>query len=265
MSNATKTSDETFIAEDAGIEPAPEHVRFGKPNSQFTIRFAPVIYLAPIFLGAVGIPLGLGLTGTLTAIILANILAAIGAGLSATMGPRFGMPQLAMGRSVFGYRGNYLPSIFASILFIGYFGIGTAVGGQSLQDLLKMPYVPMAILIGVLSIALAMYGYKLLHFFGTWVTRISIVALLIVTFLALQHDAGGAREVALTGSKYWLVWILQFSIVFSFSVSWSLYASDYSRYLPSSTSHSKIFWFASSGLFIGSSWMMGLGALLATL
>src|SRR5690606_17436512 len=52
---------------------------------------------------------------------------------------------------------------------------------------------------------------------------------------------------------------------FSFSVSWSLYASDYSRYLPSSTSHSKIFWFASSGLFIGSSWMMGLGALLATL
>src|ERR1044072_6722264 len=67
---------------------------YANPRNQFTVRFAPVIYLAGIYLGASGGPLGLGFTGSVTAIVLANILGSIVTGLCAVMGPRLGMPQL---------------------------------------------------------------------------------------------------------------------------------------------------------------------------
>src|SRR3954447_19486216 len=115
----------TLALERRGIAHVPTDRRYGKPRNQFTVRFAPVIYLAGIYLGASGGPLGLGFTGSVTAIVLANILGSIVTGLCAVMGPRLGMPQLPMGRAPFGYYGNFLPAILSLLIFIGYYSVGT--------------------------------------------------------------------------------------------------------------------------------------------
>lgn len=265
MTTSLENEGRPLIVEAGGIEYVEEEERHGSPSNQFTIRFSPVIYLAPIFLGGAAIPLGLGLTGSITAILLANLLGSIATGICAGMGPRRGMPQLAMSRSSFGYFGNYIPAILSSILFVGYFTVGTIVGAKSLAYLFDMAYGPLAVIVGIAGILLAVYGYKLLHLTGRWVTWAGIILLGIVTILALARGVGEGATPTLTGTAYWQAWLLQFTVVFSFTVSWMLYASDYSRYLPSDSKFGSVFGYAFSGLFIGSSWMMVLGALLVSL
>ena len=66
--------EESFTVEPTGIEYISEEQRHGGATNQFTVRFAPNIQLGCIVLGAVAIPLGLGLAGSITAILVGNIL-----------------------------------------------------------------------------------------------------------------------------------------------------------------------------------------------
>ncbi|WP_028921987.1 purine-cytosine permease family protein [Pseudonocardia acaciae] len=258
-------SRSALTVERRGIEYIDEQQRHGNPRNQFSIRFSPVIYLAAIVLGGAAVPMGLGLTGSLTAIVLGNLLGAICTAACAVMGPRLGLPQIPMGRAAFGYKGNHLPAALSSLLYIGYFTVGTILGSKSLADLFKLPYIPVAIGVAIVSVLIAIFGYNLLHAFGRWVTRVSIVVLIVVSVMLVAHGPGAGADARLSGTDYWLAWLLEFTIVFSYTMSWAPYASDYSRYLPRDTGRGKIFGYAFAGLFLATTWMMALGAVLTTL
>ena len=88
----------------------------------------------------------LGVHGT-TAItcITANILGALMNSAAVAMGPKLGMPQMAMSRGAFGYRGNYLPAFLASLLFVGYFTTTNIVGAETVQQIWHgAPYTPIS-------------------------------------------------------------------------------------------------------------------------
>jgi NCS1 family nucleobase:cation symporter-1 len=53
------------------------------------------------------------------------------------------------------------------------------------------------------------------------------------------------------------------AIVASFVLAWSLYASDYSRYLPANADTRKVFWYTLGGMAIASAWLEILGLLVA--
>lgn len=264
MATNRREPDRALTVETHDIDHIPETRRHGRPNNQFTVRFSPVIYLAPIVVGGVGMPLGLGLAGSISAILTGNVLGAICTGISAAMGPRMGMPQLTMGRSAFGYHGNYVPSVLSMLLYVGYYTVGTILGAKSLADVFHAPYVPIAILVAFISTIIAVFGYKLFHVIGRWMTWISIIVLIAVTVTALVHGVGGGAQASASGSEYWLAWLVEFTVVFGYTMSWAPYASDYSRYLPVSTSKLKTFGWSSGGLFLATTWMMGLGSILLT-
>lgn len=263
--NPNNSTENALAVERHGIEYIDEGQRHGDPRNQFSIRFSPVIYLAAIVLGGSAVPMGLGLSGSLTAILLGNLLGAICTAACAVMGPRLGLPQIPMGRSAFGYRGNHLPAALSSLLYLGYFTLGTILGAKSLAELFKLPFVPVMIGVVLASVLIAIFGYNLLHAFGRWVTRVSIVVLIVVSVLLVMPGPGAGAAARLDGTEYWLVWLLEFTIVFSYTMSWAPYASDYSRYLPRDTSRGKIFGYAFAGLFLSTTWMMALGAVLTTL
>lgn len=246
----------------AYVEPGRRH---GRPRHQFTVRFAPVIYLAGIYLGASGGPLGLGFTGSVTAIVLANLLGSILTGWCAAMGPRLGMPQLPMGRSAFGHYGNYLPSVLSLLIFVGYYSVGTVLGAKSLADLFHTPYAPTAVVVAALSILIGIYGYRILHVMGRVITNASIVVLTVVSVVVLFHGGGGGTDATATGGGFWLAWFVLFAAVFGYTASWAPYASDYSRYLPEGSSRTAVSGAAALGLFTSTTWMMTLGAGLITL
>lgn len=257
--------EESFTVEPTGIEYISEEQRHGGATNQFTVRFAPNIQLGCIVLGAVAIPLGLGLAGSITAILVGNILGSVCTAACTVMGPRLGMPQTAIGRASFGYRGNYAPAILSSLLYIGYFTVGTILGAKSLAELFNVPYSLMVLVVAGLSTLLAAFGYNLVHDFSQWVTRLSGVVLLVVTIWTLTHGMGSSATGHLHGEKYWLAWLLEFTVVFSFSMSWAPYASDYSRYLPKDIGLKKVFGASFAGLLLATSWMMILGAMLMTI
>jgi NCS1 family nucleobase:cation symporter-1 len=262
---SSDTSDRPLALERRGIAHVPVDQRYGTTRNQFTVRFAPVIYLAGIYLGASGGPLGLGFTGSVTAIILANILGSIVTGLCAVMGPRLGMPQLPMGRAPFGYYGNFLPAFLTLLMCIGYYSVGTVLGAKSLADLLHTPYAPTVVVVAAASILIGIFGYRILHTMGKIITNVSIVVLTVVTIVLLLHGGGPGTQATASGSGYWLAWSVLFTAVFGYTASWAPYASDYSRYLPESSRPSSIFRAAALGLFASTTWMMCLGAGLITL
>ncbi|MDV3123615.1 cytosine permease [Mycobacterium sp. 21AC1] len=255
----------TLALERRGIAHVPTNQRYGNPRNQFTVRFAPVIYLAGIYLGASGGPLGLGFTGSVTAIVLANILGSIVTGLCAVMGPRLGMPQLPMGRAAFGYVGNFLPAFLTLLMCIGYYSVGTVLGAKSLADLLNAPYAPTVVVVAAVSILIGIFGYKILHTMGKIITNLSIVVLTVVSVVLIVHGGGPGTEATVSGANYWLAWSVLFTAVFGYTASWAPYASDYSRYLPQDSKPSSIFTAATAGLFASTTWMMCLGAGLITL
>ena len=264
-SRASEHAGGTLALERHGIAHVPTSRRYGSPRNQFTVRFAPVIYLAVIFLGASGGPLGLGFTGSVTAIVLANLLGSIITGSCAVMGPRLGMPQLPMGRAPFGYYGNFLPSILSLLIFIGYYSVGTVLGAKSLAELLNTPYAPTVVVVAALSIVIGIFGYRILHVMGKIITNVSIVVLTVVSIFLLFHGGGPGTEAAASGSDFWLAWFVLFTAVFGYTASWAPYASDYSRYLPEDSKPSSTFSAATLGLFTSTTWMMCLGAGLITL
>lgn len=262
---SAKIKGSAVALERHGIAHIPTNRRYGSPRNQFTVRFAPVIYLAGIYLGASGGPLGLGFTGSVTAIVLANILGSIVTGWCAVMGPRLGMPQLPMGRAPFGYFGNYLPAVLSLLIFIGYYSVGTVLGAKSLAGLLNTPYAPTVVVVAALSILIGIFGYKILHAMGKVITNVSIVVLTVVSIVLIVHGGGPRTEASVSGVDYWLAWSVLFTAVFGYTASWAPYASDYSRYLPEDSKPSSIFAAATAGLFASTTWMMCLGAGLITL
>ncbi len=245
------------------IEHIPDSERHGSPRSQFTLWFSAQLYLASIVLGAVGIAIGLGLWQTLGALVAANILGAIATAACAVMGPRLGIPQLPMSRASFGYYGNFVPAVLATLLFIGYFSVGTILGAHVIQQMWNVPYWTMAVLVAVVCVVVAVVGYDMVHRWGHWVSATCVIVFAVLTGLAFAHGYGHAASTTVHGSSFWKSWLLEFTIAFSFTFSWAPYASDYSRYLPKATASRRTFLWSFGGLFVGTTWMMFLGALLA--
>jgi nucleobase:cation symporter-1, NCS1 family len=122
-----------------------------EPRNQFTIRFAPVIYLAGIFVGAIGGEAGLGLAGSVTAILAINLLGSIGTGSCAVMGPRAGHASDPHGPRRLRLHRNYLPAALSVLVYVGYYTNGTILGATALADLFGLPYIPMVVVVAALS------------------------------------------------------------------------------------------------------------------
>jgi purine-cytosine permease-like protein len=57
--------------------------------------------------------------------------------------------------------------------------------------------------------------------------------------------------------------LAQFGVVAGYQISWAIYVSDYSRYLPPNVTVSRTFYWTYGGSALGAFWLMALGTLLA--
>ncbi len=62
-----------------------------------------------------------------------------------------------------------------------------------------------------------------------------------------------------------MAFLAQLFAAASYQLSWSIYVSDYSRYLPRDVSPRACFWWTYLGAFIGGAWMMLVGSMAAAL
>jgi NCS1 family nucleobase:cation symporter-1 len=260
MSETTRRPERTRI-EVRSIDYVPRAERHGKVWHQGPFWFAGNFVLVTMVSGFIGVALGLSLRWTLLAIVLGVAFGTFFMAFHANQGPRMGLPQMIQSRAQFGSRGAVLPFAATVFVYVGFIVFDLILATQALQLVLPGgPWFWYPVL-ALVSIAIAVVGHDLLHFVQRWLTYVLIVVFGVFTVWAVAHLGDAPRQVetgwTLTG------FLTMFSVAAGYQISYSVYVSDYSRYLPADTPAKKVIGWTYLGAAGSAIWLMGLGALLA--
>jgi nucleobase:cation symporter-1, NCS1 family len=251
--------------EKRSIDYVPLAERHGKVWHLWPVWFAGDANLATLAVGVLGITLGGNLLWTGAAVVAGCALGTFFMAFHSTQGPQLGLPQMIQSRPQFGYKGALLVWAVALIAYIGFNAFNQLLAVQALHQL--SPAIPAAsplaiILFAIAALGVAAIGYDSIHLAQRLVAYLMIVILsvfsvgacLMLKFPAPQWDPAGFRAVP---------FIAQLFAAASYQLSWSIYVSDYSRYLPRDVSVRSSFWWTYLGAFIGGTWMMLVGTVAA--
>ena len=248
-----------------GMDPIPESARYGSVGRLFTVWFTPNLVPAAFFIGTLVTLdfLKLGFVTSILAIIVGNVLGSAFVGILSTMGPKTGMAQLPAARLPFG-KSIVLPGLLNWVSTIGWDGINSLFGAFAITLLIPALPFPIALLIIVLCQgALGIFGYEAIHQFEKW-GAIALGVMFVILTISIVGQADTSLTDGFSGLDQVGAFIAYVAIVASFVLAWTLYASDYSRYLPTNTSSRQIFWNTLLGATLASAWLEILGLLVAT-
>ena len=246
--------------EPGGIEAIPASKRHGSPWQLFATWTAPNLEFATVFVGFIAVAyFGLGFWQAIAAIVLGNALGAATQGVLSTWGPREGLAQLVLSRTAFGSRGNILPAAINTVMAgLGWFAVNSVSGGLALATLTGMPAWLALIIVVILEVALAFVGHDLVQFFERYASFVLGAIFIVATITIFLH--ADVNTVVKGGGFSFGGFTLTAAAAFGYAAGWNPYASDYSRYLPKSSSPAKIAWAAGLGNFISCTVLMAAGA-----
>jgi len=252
------------LIEKHSIDYIPIAERHGKVWHLWPVWFSGDAHLATVATGVVGAALGGNLLWMGIAVVLGSAFGTFFMAFHSTQGPQLGLPQMIQSRPQFGYMGALLVWGVALIAYIGFNAFNQILAADTLHSLYGFDKKPTLLVFALLSVALAILGYDLIHIAQRWVAYVLIVALLVFTVAVSirgQFPAG-----ALDVSEFRAVpFLAQLFAAASYQVSWSIYVSDYSRYLPRDVGVSASFWWTYLGAFVGGTWTMLVGSVAAAL
>jgi len=242
--------------------------RHGHPRDLFALWFGANAETANFAVGILAVALyGASLRGAVLGLIVGSIFGYAIVGLCSLAGPRHGLPEMVFSRRVFGSDGNAMPAILAFLAGVGWFSISTIFGSQAVAQLFHLPYgVALAAML-VVQIGIAIYGYNAIHVFERFSGVVSILGYGTIAIVAVVHanvDAPFNPHAPLASGGVLGSIAFSASLAFAYSVGWAPSASDYSRYLPASSSPRLIAGNAFAGGFLPSTMLMILGAAAAT-
>ncbi|MEO7746564.1 MAG: cytosine permease, partial [Actinomycetota bacterium] len=176
-------------------------------------------------------------------------------------GPQLGLPQMIQSRPQFGYMGALLVWLFAYLQYAGFNIFNAILAGNALETTVHGGSRLWIVVVTVLAAVAAIVGYDLIHRMERFLTSgfLLFFGVLTVAVLLLPYpsDAFDLGTFKLTP------FLLQYSVVAGYQISWAPYVSDYSRYLPPGVTVRKTFLWTYWGSGLGAIWIMCLGSALA--
>jgi purine-cytosine permease-like protein len=251
------------LIERRSIDYVPLAERHGKVWHLWPVWFSGDAHLATVATGVVGIALGGSLAWMALSVVLGCAFGTFFMAFHATQGPQLGLPQMIQSRPQFGYLGALLVWGVALVAYIGFNAFNQILAAQAAHSLYGIDSGP-AVMLGftVLSLALAVSGYDLIHAAQRWTAYVVIAALIVFTVAVLWRSPIGPGLLK-WGEFNKLSFLAQFFAAASYQMSWSMYVSDYSRYLPRNVGVSASFWWTYLGAAIGGAWTMLVGTVVA--
>jgi len=243
----TAESDVFGKVETHGIDAIPAAERHGRPRELGFLWAGAFANYASLFTASLLTTYyGLGVWDGLAATILGTVAAALILGLLSNTGPRSGQPQIVFTRTIFGRRGSYVGAALTLFLAVGWFAVDCVIAAQAGAQLLgggnRAVTFGLVILIAAVSVAVAVYGHRTIKVLETYGSVI-FVALAAVLFVLLAPQFHWGQGPSVSGADYPGAFVLGFMTCFALVASWYPFASDYSRYLPSSSpTRSVTFW-----------------------
>jgi nucleobase:cation symporter-1, NCS1 family len=259
---ATKGAE--IAVERRSIEYVPLAERHGKVWHLWPVWFSGDANLATVATGVVGVALGGHLAWMVIAVLSGCVFGTFFMAFHSTQGPQLGLPQMIQSRPQFGYLGALLVWGVALVAYIGFNAFNQILAAQTMSSLYGADPTATMLIFSVLSVALAAVGYDFIHIAQRWIAYTVIAALLIFTVAAALNLHLPAQQVTL-GPFPAVAFLAQFFAAASYQISWSIYVSDYSRYLPRDVGVRAAFLWTYLGALIGGAWMMLVGTLAAAL
>lgn len=250
------------VIEKRSIDYVPLSERHGKIWHQGPFWFTGNFVLSTLVVGFIGPAIGLSVVWTIVAAVLGVVVGTFFMAFHANQGPRLGMPQMIQSRAQFGSRGAILPLLATVFVYVGFIIFGFIFTTESLNTVLpgdKYFWYPV---LAIIAIVIAIVGHDLLHFIQRWMAYIMFTVFAIFTVIAITQFQNAAPVV--DGDFSIGSFIAMFSIAAGYQISYAVYVSDYSRYLPEDTPSKKVIGWTFLGAALSAVWLMSLGALLAS-
>ena len=244
------------------IDYVPLDERHGKLWHLGPLWFMSNAQIATLAVGLISITEGGNLIWSLISILLGTLLGTLFMAFHSAQGPQLGLPQMIQSRPQFGYVGALLVWAFAYIQYAGFNVFNSVLAGEAMHQTAHGATKLWVVIVTVVGFVIALVGYDFIHKAEQVLTYAMLVIFGIFTIgmLATLHYPHGSFD--LTGFK-WTPFLGQFGVVAGYQISWAIYVSDYSRYLPPNVTVRKTFLWTYWGSALGGGWLMVLGALLA--
>lgn len=247
--------------EQKSYEFIPLEERRGKPKELFFTWYAANTVSTTLVTGALAIVIGLNFWWAALSIILGHALGAIVMALHSAQGPKLGIPQVMQSRAQFGYFGVILPMLIVFIMYMGYGASNTVLVGQGINETLGININGTVLFSLIPMVLLAIYGQGLIQKSMKIYTIVYTIIFIILTFLVLGNIS---MEMLNRGGFSFSQFILATSISITWQITYGPYVSDHSRYMHPKESK-KTFVYSYLGSFLSSTWLMLLGAAVATM
>ncbi|MDP2663590.1 MAG: cytosine permease [Dehalococcoidia bacterium] len=261
--------DRVVKVEPFGVEPIPEQERHGSASGVLAMWLGANMSMSTWLVGAVSTALfGLPLWLAFPAVLLGAALGGAVVGLHSLFGPKLGVPQMVQSRAPFGVLGNTGPAVMSAVLIVGFYAVNSVLGAFALDSITHMGYVPALVALVVAQTALAVYGHNMVHRFEqVMAVVLGLVFLGVGFYAASQTDltSAGNLQAPLAGAGLFASFMGALGVALSFTISYSVLASDYTRYLPSKTGSGSLWRNIFGGQFMGCGVLYLIGAAVGSL
>jgi nucleobase:cation symporter-1, NCS1 family len=150
---------------------------------------------------------------------------------------------MVQARGAFGFVGNILPAGLNTFTAgVGWFIVNSVSGGFALQSLFGWHFWIGYVLVVIAQVGVAFIGHNFVHVFERAVFPYLAVVFALATgvILSKTHYGAGFNAHNSPGGGSSAAFILALFISYGYAVGWNPYASDYSRYMPSSVDRKRV-------------------------
>lgn len=264
---AGPASDELFQVETHGIDPIPDAERHGGAKDLFWLWFGSNLTFTYVINGTLAVAFGLSFWAATAVVVLGGLAFFVVSALGLA-GIRTGTATLVISRAAFGIHGNFPAGLLNWIVGIGYTILNTVVGTMALDALFAElgwhggDLARAVALAGTLAMtfAVAMWGHATVQAAERWSAYILAVGFAILIVLVLPDTDTSAGS----GGTTFHAWTLALVVMIAGPVSYLPMPSDYTRYLPRTTTLRSITWWGAIGGMLSSVLLGVVGVAAAT-
>lgn len=245
------------------IDYVPPSERHGKVWHQGPFWFTGNFVLATMVTGFIGPSLGLALGWSVLAVALGASFGTLFMCFHANQGPTMGLPQMIQSRAQWGVRGAIIPFVAVVFVYIGFNVFDVILATEGLSTLWSLPQALWYAVLIVIAIIVAVVGYDLMMLVQRWLSYVLIAVFAVLTVHALLTlDLGS--QIPHGGDFSASSFLIVFAAAAGYQISYAVYVSDYSRYLPEDAKAGGVIWWTYLGAAGSAVWLMSMGAVLGS-
>jgi NCS1 family nucleobase:cation symporter-1 len=257
----TATQDKRISGlEVRSIDYVPLDERHGKLWHLGPLWFMSNAQIATLAVGLISITEGGSLMWSIIAIAAGVLLGTLFMAFHSAQGPQLGLPQMIQSRPQFGYLGALLVWLFAYLQYAGFNVFNSVLAAESMHTTAHGSTKLWIVLVTVIAFVIAMIGYDIIHRAEQVLTYLMLVifGIFTIALFFLDYPSGTFH----LGEFKTTPFLAQFGVVAGYQISWAIYVSDYSRYLPPGVTVRKTFYWTFWGSALGGAWLMIVGSVL---